>query len=177
MLRLIRQADAEDAPLLPAIEKAAASLFRTVPGLEFVADHTVMSVRDHLAIQKSGVTFVAQSLEGTDAGEVVGFLCARHETGGVCHVVEMSVHPSRQGQGIGSALMAAALDDAIASRCKTATLTTFKDVPWNEGFYKKLGFVPLDEAALEARLAAILDQEVANGLPRSRRCAMALALA
>jgi ribosomal protein S18 acetylase RimI-like enzyme len=134
MTCLIRQADTEDLPSLPDIERAAGQLFRTIPELAFVADGKVMSLRDHMAMLKQGVTFVAQSLEGPDIGEVVGFICGRHE-GTTLHIHEMSVAPSSQGRGIGSALMAALLDDAISSRCTVATLTTFIDVPWNQLFW------------------------------------------
>jgi ribosomal protein S18 acetylase RimI-like enzyme len=175
MTCLIRQADTEDLPLLPEIERAAGSLFSTIPELAFVADGKVMSLRDHVAMLKNGVTFVAQALEGPAAGEVVGFICGRHE-GKTLHIHEMSVAPTCQGRGIGSALMSAMLDDAISSRCTLATLTTFRDVPWNQGFYKRLGFVTLEAGEIDARLSGILEAEVAAGLPAERRCAMAIGL-
>jgi ribosomal protein S18 acetylase RimI-like enzyme len=175
MTCLIRQADTEDLPLLPDIERAAGQLFTSIPELAFVADGKVMSLRDHIAMLKHGVTFVAQSLEGPDAGEVVGFICGR-QNGTTLHIYEMSVAPSSQGRGIGSALMAAMLDDAIASRCTLATLTTFIDVPWNQGFYRRLGFATLEDTGLDVRLREILAAEVASGLPADRRCAMAIGL-
>jgi GNAT superfamily N-acetyltransferase len=175
MTCLIRQADTEDLPLLPDIERAAGHLFETIADLAFVAKDNVMSLRDHVAMHKNGVTFVAQALEGPSAGQIVGFICGRH-AGKTLHIHEMSVAPANQGRGIGSALMAAILDDAIASRCDLATLTTFRDVPWNEGFYKRLGFVTLEQGQIDARLAGILASEVAAGLPAQRRCAMAIGL-
>jgi ribosomal protein S18 acetylase RimI-like enzyme len=175
MTCLIRQADTEDLPLLPDIERAAGALFRTIPELAFVADGKVMSLRDHIAMLKGGVTFVAQSLEGPDAGDVVGFICGRQD-GTTFHIHEMSVTPQSQGRGIGSALMAAILDDAIAARCSVATLTTFIDVPWNQGFYRRLGFVTLEPKDLDARLREILAAEIAAGLPADRRCAMSISL-
>jgi GNAT superfamily N-acetyltransferase len=175
MTCLIRQADTEDLPLLPDIERAAGRLFETIADLAFVAEGDVMSLRDHVAMHKSGVTFVAQALEGPNAEEVVGFICGRH-VGKTLHIHEMSVAPASQGRGIGSALIAAILDDAISSRCDLATLTTFRDVPWNEGFYKRLGFVTLEDDQIDARLAGILAGEVAAGLPAGCRCAMAMGL-
>jgi ribosomal protein S18 acetylase RimI-like enzyme len=175
MTCLIRQADTEDLPLLPAIERAAGQLFKTIPELAFVADDKVMNLRDHIAMVKHGVNFVAQALEGPDAGDVVGFICGR-QVGATLHIHEMSVAPSSQGRGIGSALMAALLDDAIGARCTLATLTTFIDVPWNQGFYRRLGFVTLENKDLDARLREILAAEVAAGLPAERRCAMSIGL-
>jgi ribosomal protein S18 acetylase RimI-like enzyme len=175
MTCLIRQADTEDLPLLSQIERDAASLFATIPELAFVAEGPVMSLRDHVAMLRDGVVFVAQSLEGPTAGDVVGFICGR-QTDKTFHIHEMSVAPGNQGKGIGSALIAAMLDDAISSKCTSATLTTFTQVPWNDGFYKKLGFRVLEDGEIDARLKAILTKEVATGLPIDRRCAMSISL-
>jgi GNAT superfamily N-acetyltransferase len=176
MTCLIRQADTEDLPLLPDIERAASSLFTSIPELAFIASGTVMSLREHVAMLRNGVIFVAQALEGPNAGDLVGFICGR-QVDKTFHIHEMSVIPASQGKGIGTALMAAMLDDAIGARCNLATLTTFSDVPWNEGFYKKLGFGTLGPDETDPRLKAILDGEVAAGLPASRRCAMSIRLA
>jgi ribosomal protein S18 acetylase RimI-like enzyme len=175
MTCLIRQADTEDLPFLPQIERDAGSLFLTIPDLAFVAESGIMSLRDHVAMLRTGVTFVAQSLEGPSAGDVVGFICGR-QIDKTLHIYEMSVAPSSQGKGIGSALMAAMLDDAISSKCTLATLTTFTQVPWNDGFYKKLGFRALESSEVDTRLKAILAAEVGAGLPADRRCAMAISL-
>jgi GNAT superfamily N-acetyltransferase len=175
MTCLIRSADTEDLPLLPTIEQEAGRLFATIPDLAFVADGKVMSLREHVSMLRNGVVFVAQSLEGPSAGDVVGFICGR-QTGTTLHIHEMSVAPASQGRGIGSALMAALLDDAVSSRCTLATLTTFSLVPWNDGFYKKLGFRTLEAGEIDARLTAILAAEAAAGLPAERRCAMAISL-
>jgi ribosomal protein S18 acetylase RimI-like enzyme len=176
MTCLIRQADTEDLPLLPVIERAAGAIFKSIPDLAFVADHDIMSLRDHVAMLRDGVTFVAQSLEGPEAGKVVGFICGR-QIGKTLHIHEMSVDPKSQGRGIGSALMAAMLDDAISARCTQATLTTFSDVAWNDGFYKRLGFTIVSPDALDTRLQAILESEAQSGLPAARRCAMTIRLA
>ena len=175
MTCLIRQADTEDLPFLPDIERDAGRLFASIPNLAFVADDTVMSLRDHVAMLRDGVVFVAQSLEGPTAGDVVGFICGK-QVGKTFHIHEMSVAPAGQGRGIGSALMAAMLDDAVSARCELATLTTFQDVPWNDGFYRKLGFRTLETNEIDARLGAILAAEAAAGLPADRRCAMAISL-
>jgi ribosomal protein S18 acetylase RimI-like enzyme len=175
MTCLIRQADTEDLPFLPEIERAASSLFSSIPELAFIAQASVMSVREHVAMLRNGVLFVAQSLEGPSAGEIVGFICGR-QVDLTFHIHEMSVAPHSQGRGIGSALMAAMLDDAIGARCTWATLTTFVDVPWNDRFYKKLGFRTLEGDEIDQRLISILNGEVAAGFPAQRRCAMSIAL-
>jgi ribosomal protein S18 acetylase RimI-like enzyme len=175
MTCLIRQADTEDLPLLPQIESDAGKLFASIPELAFVANDKVMSVKEHVAMLRNGVVFVAQSLEGPTAGDIVGFICGR-QIDKTFHVYQMAVSPAVQGRGIGSSLMAAVLDDAISARCTLATLTTFLDVPWNDGFYRKLGFKTLEAGSIDARLTAILAAEAAAGLPADRRCAMAISL-
>jgi ribosomal protein S18 acetylase RimI-like enzyme len=175
MTCLIRQADTEDLPLLPHIERESGELFRSISELAFVADDAVTSIRDLMSFSKDGVVFVAQSLEGPSAGALVGFICGAH-VGKVLHIQQMSVLPSDQGRGVGSALMAAILDDAISMKLARATLTTFLDVPWNDGFYRKLGFSTLANEELDQRLIDILAKEAAAGLPASRRCAMAIQL-
>ena len=150
-------------------------MFKTIPDLAFVADDQVMSVREHVAMMRTGVTFVAQSLEGPHAGKIIGFICG-HEVRRTLHICQMAVLASGQNRGVGSALVAAMLDDAVSSKCETATLTTFRDVPWNDGFYKKLGFRTLEPNEIDPRLQAILTGETAAGLPGDRRCAMAIKL-
>jgi ribosomal protein S18 acetylase RimI-like enzyme len=175
MTCLIRQADTEDLPALPEIERQAGAIFRTINELAFIADDDVISLRELVALSKKGVVFVAQSLQGPSVGEVVGFICGHH-IGQTLHIQQMAVMPSDQGRGIGSALMAAILDDAISLRLTKATLTTFLDVPWNDGFYRKLGFTTLAAGDLDQRLMQILATEATAGLPRERRCAMMIKL-
>jgi ribosomal protein S18 acetylase RimI-like enzyme len=175
MTCLIRQADTEDLPTLPAIERDAARLFLNMPELANVADSDTLSLRDHIAMLRDGVIFVAQSLEGPSAGDIVGFICGQ-QIAKTFHIQEMSVASASQGRGIGSALMAAMLDDAISARCVAATLITFRDVAWNERFYKKLGFRTLDADEIDDRLGALMASEVAAGLPSERRCAMMISL-
>ncbi|CPQ92972.1 acetyltransferase [Bordetella pertussis] len=52
------------------------------------------------------------------------------------------------------------------------TLTTFRDLPWNQPFYARLGFATLQADGLNVRLQAILAREASLGLPAARRCAM-----
>ncbi|MCY1313558.1 hypothetical protein D9M70_640920 [compost metagenome] len=80
----------------------------------------------------------------------------------------------RQGLGLGRALIAAAIAHARDSSLGAVTLTTFRELAWNERFYRKLGFRTLDEEGLDPRLVQILAKEATYGLPAERRCAMRL---
>jgi ribosomal protein S18 acetylase RimI-like enzyme len=62
------------------------------------------------------------------------------------HVHMMVVAPALQGRGVGSKLLAAALDRAIGARAREGhevVLTTHK--PRNVAFYRRLGFETIDE--------------------------------
>ena len=168
---LIRLAMPEDAPLLPNIERSAGLLFRTIPELEWIAGDHVMTVEQHLPAILACTAWVA--CEGETP---VAFLSAE-QTLAILHICEISVNANMMGRGIGSRLIEAATAAARASGLSALTLTTFRDVPWNEPYYQRLGFETLAAHDLDQRLAAILADEVSAGLPGNRRCAMRLNLA
>lgn len=68
---------------------------------------------------------------------VVGYACLIIEPGGSGHVRQVSVSGSRQGEGIGGALMREA--EGEASRLSLSLLWLNARVPV-EGFYRRLGF-------------------------------------
>jgi GNAT superfamily N-acetyltransferase len=163
----IRPAVPVDAPSLPDIERAAGESFRALPDLAWIASGDVMPVARHLELIATGTSWVA----GDNRGQLLGFLSAEL-SGDALHIWEMSVRPAAQGQGIGRALIEAAIAFAKRRALRSLTLTTFRDVPWNAPFYTRRGFALLDAAEIDARLSSILADEIANGLPGDRRCAM-----
>lgn len=163
----VRQAVEADASFLPAIERSAGEVFRTVPHLAWIATEDVMSVDRHLAYIRTGTSWVS-----VDARQkITGFLSAEHAPDAL-HIWEVSVCSVLHGQGIGRALMEQADQCARSLGLAAVTLTTFRNVPWNEPLYQRLGFETLKREALNARLAHILDNEAAHGLPGDQRCAM-----
>ncbi|MDP2697297.1 GNAT family N-acetyltransferase [Thalassospira sp.] len=172
MTIIIRTARPQDAALFPDIERQAGEVFRNHPDLAWVADDDVMPVDLHLRHIVQNTVWLAMD----DAGLVVGFV-----TAGKCddalHIWQLAVLPRYQGQGTGRHLMAAVRDHAVAQGLSALTLTTFCDVPWNDGFYAGIGFDVLSPEQTGARLAGILAHEAELGLPPDRRCAMRLTLA
>ncbi len=166
----IRPARAEDADLLPEIERSAGALFRTLPDLAWIAGGEVMSVGAHRAFIALGASFVAERDE-----RLVGFLAGERVADDL-HVWELAVHAAHRSHGIGRALMGAACAHARATGCAHVTLTTFRGVAWNEPFYARLGFVTLEGDVRGDFLISILAREAENGLPPERRCAMRLGL-
>ena len=69
----------------------------------------------------------------------VGF-CALTEVDGNAHLLQLSVHPSYGRQGLGTALLRAAIAWARHRGYGMMTLTTFVDVPWNAPFYARHGW-------------------------------------
>ncbi|CPQ40710.1 acetyltransferase [Bordetella pertussis] len=74
--------------------------------------------------------------------------------------------------GRGAHRRCAACLAAAAAGLPAITLTTFRDLPWNQPFYARLGFATLQADGLNVRLQAILAREASLGLPAARRCAM-----
>ncbi len=138
-----------------------------MPDLARIADDDVMSAEQHLDFIKQGTCWVA--VDGDD--QPVGFLDAQC-VGDTAHIWEVSVLPDLHGQGIGRALVAVVEQHAIGFGLAALTLTTFRAVRWNDGFYRSLGFAVLTPGECDTRLTEILKDEIAHGLPGDQRCAM-----
>ena len=126
-----------------------------------------MSPAAHDLAIATGTHWVVEDAKGA----VAGFLAAE-ALGDELHVWEMAVAFGAQGQGYGRKLLETAHAEAEVRRLRALTLTTFRDLAWNEAFYARMGFARLDELSDEPRLTKVLSEEVARGLPEVRRCAM-----
>ncbi|VVM65021.1 hypothetical protein PS662_01502 [Pseudomonas fluorescens] len=171
MTIIVRRALVADAPALPDIERCAAKLFRDDPSLAWLADSPVPGAEHHRWAIEAGQVWVAQSAEGA----LAGFLAAG-EIDNQLHIQELSVSQPFQGRGIGRKLVLAAVSYARGQELAGLTLTTFRDLPWNELFYRRMGFATLSPAETEPRLTQVLNDEIAHGLPGERRCAMRFSL-
>lgn len=163
----IRLAVRDDAALLPDIERSAGTLFRTLPDLAWIADDGVMSVDTHEQFIRAGTCWVA------DDGRLIGFISTEiFDT--ELHIWEISVSADHHRRGIGQRLIVAAISHARYTDCVAVTLTTFRNVGWNEPYYARLGFETLRTETLCPRLHAVLESETEQGLPIAQRCAMRL---
>jgi GNAT superfamily N-acetyltransferase len=153
----LRPARPDELPLLPPIERASGEPFRDF-GMPGIADDDPMplSTLEHLhvwvAADPHPVAWVAV--------EVVD---------GAAHVEQLSVHPDHARRGIGAALLDQ-VERWAATRGLTAlTLTTFRDIPWNGPYYRRLGFHEVTDPS--PGLTAIIAAEAARGLaPETRVC-------
>jgi ribosomal protein S18 acetylase RimI-like enzyme len=72
---------------------------------------------------------------------------------GHAHLEQLSVLPELQRRGIGAALARAAMDEARAQGFDRLSLCTYRDVPWNGPYYRRIGFTEVtDLAPYEQRL-------------------------
>lgn len=87
-----------------------------------------------------GFVLVAEATADAAPARPVGFVHVleidRH-----AHLEQLSVLPSHGRQGIGRALVSAALDEARRRGHTQVTLRTYADVPWNAPFYASCGFM------------------------------------
>jgi GNAT superfamily N-acetyltransferase len=160
----IRLARLQDVPKLHSIEKEAGTLFEGwLPNLAgtLVSEETFAH-----ACQESRL-FVA--VDGQD--EPVGFALLLWVDGQV-HLEELDVYPAHGRQGLGARLVEATLQWARERGKQAVTLTTFREIPWNAPFYRRLGFVELGEEELGPELRGIRDKETEKGLDPAGRCVM-----
>jgi GNAT superfamily N-acetyltransferase len=74
-----------------------------------------------------------------DREELVGFaLCS--DRGDDLYLDQLSVLPRHGRQGLGTRLVRRCLQEAEARSFRRVSLSTFRKVPWNGPFYRKLGF-------------------------------------
>ncbi len=167
----IRAAVIADAGALPEIEQSAGEAFRQIPEIAWVADTCNLSADRHRELIALGACWVAVD----ESDRPVGFLSGE-VIAGELHIWELDVHHDRQKSGLGSGLVRAAIAGAKVRGLKAVTLTTFRNLRWNQVFYEGFGFEIVEAEAMTAHLAAAFRAEIDGGLPIEKRCAMRLAL-
>jgi GNAT superfamily N-acetyltransferase len=167
---MIRRTRSNEAAALPEIERSAARAFTAIAELAWLVDGDVLSEAQHRRFIAMGGSWLALR-----DGRAIGFACAEL-VGTDLHIWEVAVRHEQQGLGVGRRLLGVVVAAARTAAASRITLTTFRDVPWNEAFYRSLGFETVPAGELDARLRRLLELEAAAGLPLQRRCAMRLVL-
>lgn len=101
-----------------------------------------------------------------DADTPVAFVIVR-PLGAEIYIEQIDVDPAHAGKRLGARLIA-----AIAERGAPLVLSTFRDIPWNAPWYRRLGFVDFPDDALPPLLAHIRREHIAHGLDESLRVFM-----
>jgi GNAT superfamily N-acetyltransferase len=93
------------------------------------------------------------------------------EVDGHAHVQALAVLPSHMRQGLGSALLDAAVEWARSNGYTTITLCTYAEIPWNGPFYAARGFAETED--ITPGVARLRTWESDVGLDElGRRCVM-----
>jgi 4-diphosphocytidyl-2-C-methyl-D-erythritol kinase len=162
----IRKARADECPLLQAIDLASAALFVGSGLIDFGPTGQPEEPIPEAAIRKGfadGLVFVA-----TDAADrPVGFALAS-ERADELYLDQLSVHPASGRQGYGSALVASIIAEARRRGRRRVSLSTFRDVPWNGPFYRRLGFREIPQHRLQPWQKELAGRQAATMNPQLR---------
>jgi 4-diphosphocytidyl-2-C-methyl-D-erythritol kinase len=150
---------------LAAVELAAATMLVGYAPAEILAG--TLPVEQLHEAQRAGRLWVALHEDIPIGFAAVGMIADDEP-----HLRELDVVPAHGRRGIGTALLKAALVWLDESDCLQITLTTFRDVPWNQPFYARHGFEVLSPEAMPPALAAVFASEIARGLDPMNRVAM-----
>ena len=114
-----------------------------------------------------------------EAGKLIGFLevsirpfVEDCETDHVGYLEGWYVQPEVRGRGIGRELVRIAEQWAREKGCSAVDLSTFRDVPWNGPFYRKLGFRDLSTEEWTEDMPKLRAIEIAQGLTPDARVFM-----
>lgn len=152
---VIRPAREDELRELGVIEQEADALFVEIGMKDMAAaDPEIL-----LPAQRAGRVLVAV----TRADEPVGFV--RLEiVDSTPHVEQVSVLPGYAGHGLGSRLLDAAEEWARKRGYRRMTLITYRDVPWNGPWYRRIGWEVVEEDRLMPELRALRKREGVAGL-------------
>jgi GNAT superfamily N-acetyltransferase len=158
---LIRPAEEADFARLREIEVLAGAAFAEV-GMPDIAGHEPPSTRVLGHFARAGRAWVHL------ADGVAGAYLLATVVDGCAHVEQVSVDPALRGRGLGRALIDHLAGWARERGMPALTLTTFRDVPWNAPYYRRIGFAEVPAAG---GLAALVAEEAGHGLdPATRVC-------
>lgn len=155
---------------IPRLEQAAAALFPSEDLPEKLRYLVTAAEALHEA-QQDGRLWVAEHV----SGRAVGFALSEI-VDGEAYLTEIDVHPEHARRGIGTRLVETVADWAFEEGFAHLVLVTFRHLPWNAPFYRKLGFVAMAEDELGAELREIFTEEAAAGIDVRKRIAMRLEL-
>jgi predicted N-acetyltransferase YhbS len=88
------------------------------------------------------------------------------------YIEELDVLTAWAGRRIGAELIEQVNLLARKAGARQLVLSTFRDVPWNAPYYRRLGFDVIESGQLDAKLRAIRAAHVAHGLDESKRVFM-----
>ncbi|NKJ50117.1 GNAT family N-acetyltransferase [Burkholderia sp. SG-MS1] len=161
-----RFAAPHEASVIREIEFEAGQRFVNV-GMTGIADAPPMALELVERKLAAGEIIVAVDADATCAGFVM------FDPQPACiYVQELDVLTARAGRRIGAALIEQVAQLARTRQLPQLVLSTYRDVPWNAPYYRRLGFRDIEEGELDAALIARRDAHIARGLDESKRVFM-----
>jgi putative acetyltransferase len=144
-------------------------MWRTVvaEGVYVRSDEVGRGVRDYRRIFRSSWGPNGAHLVAVQAGRVIGQLSIQREPGPVNrHVASLgvAVAPDRRGLGVGSALMAAAIDWARTMGVEKLALSVYPENVRAHGLYRKFGFLEEGRLTGHSKKRAGYFDEIVMGL-------------
>jgi GNAT superfamily N-acetyltransferase len=107
----------------------------------------------------------------TATGEIVGFAIV-FDWGTTAHIDELDVLPAHGHQGVGTSLVRAVCNWARDSGYRKVSLSTFRNIPWNEPFYLKQGFRTVNPLEFDDMHRRLVESERSRGLRTEVRVIM-----
>ncbi|WP_419319893.1 GNAT family N-acetyltransferase [Caulobacter sp. ErkDOM-E] len=164
MTPTLRDARPEDIETVRAIERASAQRF--IGLMDALAADEPSSPEVLAARIAAGGLLVA-----IDADAPIAFVMFRPVEDGL-YIEQIDVLPAFAGQRIGARLLDAAADTARTRGLSALTLSTFREVPWNAPWYRRLGFIDIADVALTPGLLEIRRAHLERGLDEDARTFM-----
>ena len=184
----IRLAREDDIPHFAAIERSAASIFLTAPGLEWIAADETLSpifLSSLCAEQSLWIAAISSppssnldsSHSTTDLAKrddlPIGFIVAyQMDDTDSFYIHEISVSVEYQRQGVGRRLIEAVEERARKDGYRRLMLTTYRDLEWNGGLYRKSGFVESEDRRVLRRAEDRMGEDARAGHDVEKRCVM-----
>lgn len=161
-----RFAALHDASAIREIEFEAGQRFVSVD-MAGIADAPPMKLE--LVERKIGAGEIVVAVEADD--RCIGFVMFELQPARI-YIQELDVLTTHAGHRIGAALIGQVEQLARERQIKQLVLSTYRDVPWNAPYYRRLGFCDIDLAALDAALIERRNAHIARGLDESKRVFM-----
>jgi GNAT superfamily N-acetyltransferase len=162
---IIRKCRIDEVDFLAEIEKEASKLFSDY-GLEAGALADATLKEEFVQAAEQGLLWVA-----VISGKIIGFALVLIIEGQPL-LAELDVLPQFGKRGIGTKLLNEVISWAKFKKYSIITLTTFKNIPWNYPFYKKMGFMVLPENLYTSGINKLVEHEHSRGLYQEERCVM-----
>jgi len=150
----VRRAELADAEAVGRLmHDFNAEFDEATPGPERIAER----IRELLA---GGDTAILLAGSGPDGLAILRFRLSITTPGLECYVAELYVVPARRGQGLGRALMNAAIDEARARGADYMDLGTSEDDVAARALYESLGFVNREGGRPDGPIAYYYEREL-----------------